>query len=278
LFGSILLRNADALQAQVDSTTDPVVRNQLLTDLATRVELPYIILGVFLIVIAVVIYISSLPDIKEQAGEDETGETSLSRNKTSVFQFPHVLLGALAIFMYVGVEVMAGEVITIYGKNLGFSDDTSKFFSVFGIAGLLLGYIATIIVVPKYIKQEKWLTICAILGITLTIATYFTNGSLAVGFLAVSGFANAVMWPALFPLGIRDVGGRFSNIASAFLVMGIVGGAIIPPFYGYMYSQDSPFGLDFRASFLIVMVICYLYILWYGKIGHKVGFPKENVN
>lgn len=277
LFGSILLKNADALQAQVDSTTDPIVRNQLLTELATRVELPYIILAVFLIVIAIVIYVSSLPDIKEQAGEDESGETSLSRNKTSIFQFPHVLLGALAIFMYVGVEVMAGEVITIYGKNLGFSDDTSKFFSVFGIAGLLLGYICTIIVVPKYIKQDKWLIICALLGITLTIATYFSKGSLAVGFLAISGFANAVMWPALFPLGIRDVGGRFSNIASAFLVMGIVGGAIIPPFYGYMYSQNSPFGLDFRASFLIVMVICYLYILWYGRIGHKVGFPKDNV-
>jgi MFS transporter, FHS family, L-fucose permease len=278
LFGSILLKNADALQKQVDSTTDPLIKNQLLTDLATRVELPYIVLGIFLLGVAVVIYMSSLPDIKEQAGDDESGETKLSRDKTSVFQFPHVILGALAIFMYVGAEVMAGDVITLYGKNLGFSDDTSKFFSVFGIVGLLIGYVVSIILIPKYIKQEKWLTLSALLGIVLTIATYFSSGSIAVGFLAASGFANAVMWPSLFPLGIRDVGGRFSNIASAFLVMGIVGGAVIPPLYGWMYSPESPFDLDFRSAFLIVMIICYIYILWYGRYGHKVGFPKEIVN
>ncbi len=274
LFGSILLKNADELQKQVDATADPLVKNQLLTDLASRVELPYVVLGIFLLGVAVVIYMSSLPDIKEQAGDDESGETSLSRDKKSIFEFPHVLLGALAIFMYVGAEVMAGDVITLYGKNLGFSDDTSKFFSVFGIVGLLIGYVVSIILIPKYIKQEKWLTISALLGIVLTIATYLSTGKLAVGFLAASGFSNAVMWPALFPLGIRDVGGRFSNLAAALLVMGIVGGAVIPPVYGWMYSAASPLGLDFRSSFLIVMMLCYTYILWYGKIGHKVGFPK----
>ncbi len=278
LFGSILLKNADGLQKQVDATSDPLVKNQLLTDLASRVELPYIVLGIFLLGIAVVIYMSSLPDIKEQAGDDESGETNLSKHKKSIFEFPHVLLGALAIFMYVGAEVMAGDVITLYGKNLGFSDDTSKFFSVFGIVGLLVGYIVSIILIPKYMKQENWLTISALLGMVLTIATYFSSGSMAVGFLAASGFANAVMWPALFPLGIRDVGGRFSNIASALLIMGIVGGAVIPPFYGWMYSENCPFGLDFRSAFLIVMLLCYVYILWYGRSGHKTGFPKEIVN
>jgi MFS transporter, FHS family, L-fucose permease len=274
VFGTILLGNADAIQKQIDGATDPSVKSQLLNDLASRVTTPYLILAGFLAVVAVVIYRSSLPDIREQASDDDTGDTALSRGKTSVFQFPHVLLGALAIFMYVGAEVMAGDLITIYGKNLGFDEDTSKFFAVFGLIGLLVGYATSIVLIPKYVKQETWLTVSAILGIILTFATYLTTGSIAVGCLASMGFANAVMWPAIFPLGIRDIG-RFTNTGSALLIMGIVGGALIPPFYGWLYREGNPFGFKFDSAFLAVMLVCYIYILWFGLRGHKAGFPKS---
>ncbi len=273
LLGSILLKNASEIQNKLDVVTDESVKNQLLNELASRVEVPYIIMAVFLLIIAFVIYKSSLPDIKEQASADSSGVTYLSKGKTSVLQFPHVILGAIAIFFYVGAEVMAGDLITIYGKNLGFSEDTSKFFAVFGLTGLLVGYVVNIILIPKYMKQENWLTISTILGITLTIGSYFTSGSIAVGCLASLGFANAVMWPAIFPLGIRDIG-QFSNIGSALLIMGIVGGAIIPPFYGWLY-ENSILGFDFKSAFVFVMLICYVYILWFGKQGHKIGFPTK---
>jgi MFS transporter, FHS family, L-fucose permease len=275
MFGSLLLGNADAIQKQIDEATDPSVKTQLLNDLSSRVETPYIILAIFLVIVAAVIKWSSLPDIKEQASESDTGETALTVGKTSILQFPHVLLGALAIFMYVGAEVMAGDVIGIYGKNLGFSDDISKNFTIFGIAGLLIGYVTNIILIPKYLKQEQWLTTCAILGIVMTIASYFTSGYVTVGCIVALGFANAIMWPAIFPLGIRDLG-RFTNMGSAILIMGIVGGAIIPPLYGWLYAKGNPFGLDFRSAFLLVMIICYIYILWFGRSGHKVGFDKLN--
>ena len=270
VFGSILLKNATAIQTQIDTATDPSVKTQLLNDLASRVEIPYIVLAIFLVIVAVVINRSSLPDIKDQAADKDT---ALSSNKTSVFQFPHVLLGALAIFMYVGAEVMAGDVITIYGKNLGFSEDTSKYFGILGLAGLLVGYATNIVLIPKYVKQEQWLTVSAILGMILTVASYFVSESVAVGCLAALGFANAVMWPAIFPLGIRDIG-RFTNIGSALLIMGIAGGAVIPPLYGWLYRAGNSFGFDFRSAFLFVMMICYIYILWFGQRGHKVGFPK----
>jgi MFS transporter, FHS family, L-fucose permease len=273
MFGSLLLGNATAIQKQIDEATDPSVKTQLLNDLASRVETPYIILAIFLVIVAAVIKWSSLPDIKEQASDSDTGETALTVGKTSIFEFPHVLFGAMAIFMYVGAEVMAGDVITIYGKNLGFSDDTSKYFTSFGIAGLLLGYCTNIALIPKYIKQEQWLTTCAILGIIMTIASYFTTGYTTVACIVALGFANAIMWPAIFPLGIRDLG-RFTNMGSALLIMGIVGGAIIPPLYGWLYHKGNPFGLDFRSAFLLVMIICYIYILWFGRTGHKAGFPK----
>ena len=96
---------------------------------------------------------------------------------------------------------------------------------------------------------------------------------MAVFCLACLGFANAVMWPAIFPLGIRDLG-RFTNTGSALLIMGIVGGALVPPFYGWLYEK-SGLGFDFRSAFLFIMLICYVYILWFGRSGHKVGFPKS---
>ena len=225
----------------------------------------------FLLAIALVIQRSSLPDISEQVSDD--GDTDLSRTKTSIMQFPHVWFGAFAIFCCVGVEVMAGDLITVYGKNLGFKTDQSKFFTTFGLVGLLVGYALSIYLIPKRIKQEKWLAISAVLGMILTVISFFAGDYMAVFCLAALGFANAVMWPAIFPLGIRDLG-RFTNTGSALLIMGIVGGALIPPFYGWLYEQ-SGLGFDFRSAFLVIMLACYAYILWFGQRGHKTGFPKN---
>lgn len=273
LFGAMLLKNVDSIQTEIDNSIDPAQKTSLLNDLASRVELPYGVMAVALIGIALLIKYSSLPDIKEKAGDDDTADTALSRGKTSIFQFPHLLLGALAIFTYVGAEVMAGDLITIYGKNLGFSTDTSKYFTSFGLIGLLVGYVTNIILIPKYVKQETWLLVSAALGLVLATASNFVGGQQAVACLAALGFSNAVMWPAIFPLGIRDLG-RFTNTGSALLVMGIVGGAVIPPFYGWLYENRIA-GLDFRSAFMVIMVVCYAYILFYAKIGCKIGMTKQ---
>ena len=222
---------------------------------------------------AAFIYFSSLPNITEQLGEGDTVDTDLSRNKTSVFQFPHVWLGALAIFFYVGLEVLAGDVISLYGKNLGFADDRIKFFTSFGLTGLLVGYVASIFLIPKYIKQERWLMFSALLGILMCFVTYFSSKEMAIMSIVALNFANAVMWPAIFPLGIRDIG-RFTNIGSALLVMGIIGGAVVPPLYGWIYEK-SGWGIDFRLAYLLIMIVSYSYILWFGRSGHKIGFPKS---
>ena len=273
LFGAMLLKNVDAIQKEIDNPATALdQKTALLNDLASRVELPYGVMAVALFVIALVIKSSSLPDIKEKTGDTDAVDTALSKGKTSIFQFPHLLLGALAIFMYVGAEVMAGDLITIYGKNLGFSTDTSRYFTTFGLIGLLLGYGANIILIPKYVKQETWLLVSALLGIVLTIASYFVSGQQAVACLAALGFSNAVMWPAIFPLGIKNLG-RFTNTGAALLVMGIVGGAIIPPFYGWLYEHHVA-GLDFRSAFMVIMAVCYSYILFYAKVGCHVGMKE----
>jgi MFS transporter, FHS family, L-fucose permease len=265
IFGSILLLNVDSIQAQIDDkATDTLTKNGLLVELVGRINTPYTLLALFLALMAFVIFKSDLPDIKEKAADVQDKNVG---DKASVWHYPQVYLGFLAIFFYVAAEVMAGDLITTYGKNLGFLSDKSKFFTTFGLVGLLLGYLVSIVLIPKYVKQEIWLSVCTVLGLVLSITSYFVDENSAVFCLAALGFANAVMWPAIFPLGIKNLG-RFTNQGSAILIMGIVGGAVVPPLYGWLYEKAS-FGLDFRSAFVIVMTICYLYILWFGLRGHK---------
>ena len=275
ILASVLIKDSDkALKEQIATMTDLAEKSRALDTIASRVVMPYALLGIFLVIVAVVIYKSSLPDIREETGSENDADTPLSRTKTSILQFPHVILGALAIFFYVGAEVIAGDLIGTYGKNLGIAEDRTKYFTSFGLIGLLAGYAANIILIPRVVKQETWLTVSAILGILMSIATLFVAPEIAIALIVALGFANAVMWPAIFPLGIKDLG-RFTSTGSALLIMGIVGGAILPPFYGWLY-ETSGLGLDFRASFSVIMVICYAYILWFGLLGHKIGLKKND--
>lgn len=260
IFGSILLKGTDEIGKQIDSENYAGIKANLLDSLAGRIHLPYTIMAIVLLVVAIIIAKSSLSDIKEQA--EETGSIDKD-NRTSILQYPQVFLGFLAIFFYVAAEVMAGDLISSYGKNLGFSTEDTKYFTSFGLIGLLLGYVVSIVLIPERIKQEKWLSICAILSLILAIASYFVSDKAAVFCLASLGFTNAVMWPAIFPLGIKNLG-RFTNIGSAILVMGIVGGAVIPPLYGFLYEKAN-IGLDFRSAFALLMTICYAYIFWFGN-------------
>ena len=138
IFGSILLVNVDNIQAKInDTATDLATKNSLLADLVGRINTPYTLLALFLVAMAGLIFMSNLPDIKEKAAESK--DNNADSSKTSVFEYPQVILGFFAIFFYVAAEVMAGDLITTYGKNLGFSSDQSKFFTTFGLAGLLIG-------------------------------------------------------------------------------------------------------------------------------------------
>ena len=158
---------------------------------------------------------------------------------------------------------MAGDVIGVYGKSLGFDLDQTKYFTTFTLGAMLLGYILNILLIPKYIAQQDFLKYSAALGVALTVLTFFTTGSTAVTCIALLGLANAVMWPAIFPLAINGLG-KFTQVGSAWLVMGIAGGAIIPQAYGLLERS-----MGYQMAFLVLMVPCYLYILYYAVAGYK---------
>src|SRR5262249_34927499 len=148
-------------------------------------------------------------------------------------------LGTLAIFLYVGVEVMAGDTIISYGKSLGIELARARFFSQWTLGGMLVGYIVGIICIPKYVTQSFALRICAILGILFTILAVLTSGETSVVFIALLGLANSLMWPAIFPLGVDGLG-KFTKLGSGLLVSAILGGGLLPLVYGWLLQLWNP--------------------------------------
>jgi glucose/galactose transporter len=259
VLGNIVLSNADEIKNRL-ATLNADERAVELNELASRVINPYIVIAVALSVLAAIIYFINLPEIKE-----EEDDLSTSNNRTSVFQYPHLLLGALAIFFYVGVEVISYDTFAGLGETLGYSLDEAKSFASYTGYGLLVGYVLGIIAIPKFISQRKALIGSAILSIILVLITVFTDGVVSVASFALLGFSNAMMWPAIWPLAIDGLG-KFTKMGSALLVMGIVGGAILPPLYGKIAEIIDSLKLAY-----LVMIPCYLFILYFATKGFRAG-------
>ncbi len=262
LFGVMALKNGDALLASLN-TMDVTQKAAALNDLASRVIIPYIGMAAILLIIGVLVKISGLPEIDpnvENAGEDE----KFYGSKTSIFQFPFLLLGVLAIFCDVGLEIVAGDTIISYGLSQGIPISIAKYFTSLTMVAMIIGYTVGVIVIPRYISQSKALRICAVLGIILTVLAVASPSMISVVFIAMLGMANSLIWPSVWPLAIEGLG-RFTRIGSSLLIMGNLGGALVPLLYGRLADIATP-----QQAYLVVLP-CYLFILYYAVSGHKAG-------
>lgn len=260
----ILLKNINSINEQVEKITDAAQKENLLNELAQRIINPYVILTVILLVLALLIRLSPLPDLNDEQENPETG-TSVH---PSLGSHTYLFLGALAIFFYVGVEVIAGDSIISYGTSLGIPIEVARKFTSYTLAGMIAGYVCGIILTPKFISQEAFLKFCAGLGILLVIGVLTTTGTTSVYFLAALGFAHAIMWPAIWPMSLKGLG-KFTKTGSALLIMGIAGGALLPLLYGKFVDSIG------NQKAYIMMIPCYLYILYFAVKGHTVGYKKS---
>lgn len=260
ILGAIALDNVDEIKAKIVSMSE-IEKAVQLDALAERVILPYIIIVVVLILLGLLVYFSSLPEI-DTDHEDAATATS-NTNKTSVFQFPNLVLGVLALFLYVGAEVIAGDTIISYGSSQGIPLDTAKFFTTCTLIAMIIGYIIGIICIPKYFSQEKALRMCAVAGVLFSLTALFTHGYVSVFMIALLGLANSLMWPAIWPLAINGLG-RFTKIGSSLLIMGIAGGALLPLLYGWLADRFN------SQQAYWILVPCYLFILYYGNKGYRL--------
>ncbi|MEN6462933.1 MAG: sugar MFS transporter, partial [Syntrophomonas sp.] len=228
ILGFITLKGADEIVQKIKTMTIEQ-KNLELDMLASRVILPYILIMISLLLLAVFLYFSNLPDIN--AEEENAMVDEGSSGKTSIFQFPHLLLGVFTIFLYTGVEVIAGNTIISYGVYLDIPIATAKFFSSFTIFAMLVGYVVGIIAIPKYLEQKNALIISSVLGLIFISMALLTHGFTSVMFIGLLGLANSLMWPSIWPLAITELG-RFTKIGSSMMVMAISGAAVIPLLYG----------------------------------------------
>jgi MFS transporter, FHS family, L-fucose permease len=261
ILGKLLFSDTQELSARINTMTGAALENEL-DMLSARVIVPYIIMAVVLGGLALMILKAHLPEINP---EEETVAASGSRNeKTSVFQFPHLILGVICIFVYVGVEVIAIDTIVLYGNYQGFDLAAASNFGIYSLIALTIGYLLGIVLIPTVFSQKTALALSALLGLLFVILALVTEGWVSIGFMVLLSFAHAFMWPTIWPLTLDGVG-RFTKVASALLIMGIVGGSLIPLVYGALADSSN------RQAAYWIMIPCYVYILYFGAKGHQVG-------
>ncbi len=262
ILGSILLKNIGKFEENL-ATLSGADRVAALDQLAHKVIGPYVIIAISLVLLALLVFFAPLPEVESE--EEEVKENEVKR--TSIFQYPYFWLGVLTLFFYVGAEVIAVDTQINYGLSLGFDIKVAKYFSSYTLIGMIIGYILGIILIPKRLSQQKALQYSAILGLLFTVGAVVTTGYTSVMFVAALGFANAIMWPAIWPLTIHGLG-KFLKIGSAIMIMAIAGGALIPLLYGYLAGLPHPHASTHAYAILLVS---YLIIFYFATWGHKVG-------
>ena len=283
ILASIILKDSKILTEKLAQAADAASRTTILDELAGRVIMPYVVMTVILVLLGLLLKFAHLTEVDTDAEDETSGESNAK--KTSVWQFPHLMLGVVALFFYVGVEVIAGDTIIRYGQSIGIAMESAKYFTSLTLLGMIIGYLAGIIFIPRYLSQVTALKICTILGVIFSLGAILTPSHLVfsmsfidimtfksielvlpvtVLFVALLGLANALVWPAMWPLTITGLG-RFTKTGSALLVMAITGGAVLPLLYGKLAVSFS------TQSAYWICVPCYLVIMYYAFIGHKAG-------
>jgi glucose/galactose transporter len=253
VLGSIVLYNISATIQQL-SMTAGAQKMQLLQVLSHRIIVPYLIMALVLLLLA---FIFSRLHLTEVAAE-----SSESIKIHEIFDQPQILLGFWAIFFYVGAEVVAADTLILHGHAQGIPLETAKIFPSLTLLAMMVGYLLGIAFIPRYLSQRHALIISALMGFIFTILAIISGGLASVVFVILLGLANAVMWPAIWPLAIDGLG-KLMKIASSILIMGILGGALIPLAYGALADWWGS-----KPAYLILLP-CYAFIGFFAMQSRK---------
>ncbi len=270
VFAAVILRPTDTdLFAQLQHMGDSE-KAAALDELIRRVITPYTALGTFLFVLGYLVYRSPLPEIDT---EHENAEVATANSgKTSIFQFPHLILGAVAIFLHVGTQVIAIDTIIPYANSLGLNLLEAKTFPSYTLFCTIVGYLIGITVIPRFITQVTALRICTVLGTLFTLGIIYATGEISllghttdvsIWFVVLLGLANSLVWAGIWPLALDGLG-RFTKLGSSIMIMGLCGNAIMPLIYGHFADTHST-----RLAYW-VLIPCYLYLVFYAAKGHKI--------
>lgn len=271
IFAAVVLGSSqETLKLLETETLVGAAKDVALTQLLDGVILPYSILSLLLISVGLFIRYSVLPDINPEEENEEVAR--INNTKTSVFQFPYLVLGVLALFFHVGTQVIAIDTIINYASSMQIGLLEAKFFPSYTLGGTIVGYMLGIILIPKVISQKNALIICTLLGLVLSLCVIFIDtevtlfghkANLSLWFLASLGFPNSLIYAGIWPHAIRGLG-RFTKIGSSMLVMALCGNAILPLIYGQLADITT-----LRTAYW-VLIPCFVYLIFYAVWGYRI--------
>ncbi len=242
-----------------------------------HVIMPFYLVAGILFVLGIGVLFAPLPEVVAKGEEvlEDNPETksSYAKGKTSIMQFPHLILGAMAIFFYIGIEILPMASIIDFARATFGDEPNIERYAKYVTIGLVSGYLFGVLTIPRLLSQTKALIIFSILGVISTLLLVLGPVEYAFYGLLLVSFSNSLMWPAIWPLAIADLG-RFTKIGSSILVMGIVGGAVIPPIFGLLVdlfkgTAEAASVTHFQSAYWI-MIPCYAFILYFALHGHKI--------
>ncbi len=265
LLGFLFLDNIDALEASLPAMNE-IQKAETLQILANKVIHPYMIIAGAFALLGLLLLFIHLPEPKETENEVQAG----TKTASSALGHKNLVLGALAIFFYVGAEVISYDAFTDFGIGLGFTKQIASKFASYTAIAMLAGYFLSIVLIPNVIRQRPALILTSVLSIFLLTIAMNTSGYVAVGSFALLGLSQSAMWPVIWPLALNGLG-RHTKMASAILVMMIVGGAVIPPL---MPVVGDLLGVK-KLGFLI-MIPCWLYLIYYAVAGYRSEYADND--
>lgn len=258
LYSAIFSGTEGLLEQVKDPNILPELKETLLLELSRNVIFPYIIMTVVLIALMLFVKAAKLPDISEDANATDENQTH-----KSIFAYPYLWMGIIALFFYVGAEVVSVTYLIQYGDYHGIAQDVSKNFGIYALVALVVGYLLGIVLVPKIISQRTAGVINLVLALILLTIALLTSGLFSVIAIILLSFTNAILWPAIWPLSIQGLG-KHTKLGSAFLIMAIAGGGILSILYGYLSDLYNP------QSAYALLFVAYGFMLFFVTIGSKI--------
>lgn len=270
IFAAVILKATDTDLFRELGTMNEAEKNAALDELIRRVIVPYTVVGTVLFFLGLMVRFSPLPEINTEMESAEVAAANL--DKKNIFQFPHLILGALGIFLHVGTQVIAIDTIIGYANSMQIDLMEAKVFPSYTLFATICGYILGIAFIPKFIRQVNALRVCTLLGTILTLLIIYTHGEvtllnhtadISIWFVVLLGLANSLVWAGIWPLALDGLG-RFTKLGASIMIMGLCGNAIMPLFYGYFADL-----YNVRYAYWVLFP-CYLYLVFYAFYGHKI--------
>jgi FHS family L-fucose permease-like MFS transporter len=270
IFAAVILKATDTNLFKELGTMNEASKNAALDELIERVILPYVCVGVALFGLGLFVRFSPLPEINTEHESAELETTNA--DKKNIFQFPHLILGAIGIFVHVGAQVISVDTVIGYANSMHISLIEAKVFPSYTLSAQICGYILGIICIPKFIRQVNALRLCTLLGTIFTVLIIFAKGQInflghsadvSIWFVVLLGFANSMIWAGMWPLALDGLG-RFTKLGASLMIMGLCGNAVLPLFYGYLADL-----YNVRYAYWVLFP-CYLYLVFYAFYGYKI--------